>query len=152
MGIFENLKGIGNIERFEPKTSDFNISDLKNPLEKSEKLSKKQFKKQSELLEFLKETTLQQSVTAEKQSKNNLWMTILALIFAFISIMPIVEKWIFQDETKTLYQNIYELEKQISSESKHNLEMYKNLLDLQNQVKILEKQNEQMKPKKPLKK
>jgi cell division protein FtsL len=78
-------------------------------------------------------------------------MTILALIFAFISIMPTVEKWIFPNETKTLYQNIYELEKQISSESKRNLEMYKNLLDVQNQVKTLEKQNEQLKPKKPLK-
>ena len=153
MGIFDHLKltGIGQLKKIEPPKSDFGSFEFKNPLEKTEKLSKKQFKKQSELLEFLKETTIRQSETAEKQIRNNFWMTGLALIFAFISITPIIEKLILPDESKKLYQNIYELEKRISLESKDNVAMYKNLLILESQVKILEKQNKKLKEKKTLK-
>lgn len=142
----------GNLKPPKLEIPNTDFSNLTKHIISPIELAEKQVEKQNEILEFLKNITIEQSKTAEKQSKNTLWMTILALVFAGISIIPIIEKWIAPDETKTLYQNIYELEKKVSSESTRNLEMYKSLLYLENQVKTLEKQNEQLKSKKPLKK
>ncbi len=144
--------GMGSSD-FSEKYSDFeDILNIESPLKKGDKLAKKQLNKLTNLLEFLRDTTIEQSNTAKKQSRNNLYMTVLALVFAFISIIPIVKEWIYPDESKKLYQNIFELQKQVSSESTRNLEMYRNLLDLENQVKNLEKQNELLLKNKSLKK
>jgi hypothetical protein len=59
----------------------------------------------NEMLEFQKETAKKQfqiaelqSKNADKQHRNNVVLTILALIFAFISIVPVLREWISPDK------------------------------------------------------
>ena len=144
--LSENLEYLKNISspNLHKNSIDRNaigaMKNLEDVIQRPHESAEKQLNKQDEILEFLKNVTIEQSKTAEKQRKNNIWMTALALIFAFISIIPVLKELILPNETKTLYQNISELEQKLSSESERNLEMYKNLLDLENQVKNLEKE------------
>jgi len=83
----------------------------------------------NEMFEFQKETVKKQfeiaelqSKNADKQNRNNIVLTILALIFAFISIVPILREWKTPDkrdsERELLIHNqskiISTLEKRIS--------------------------------------
>ena len=66
-------------------------------------------------------------------------MTILALVFAFISIIPVLREYIPIFETKNLDRDVYELKNKVLSLSNTNLE---------NQVRILKVENELLKAKK----
>ena len=95
--------------------------------------------KTNKTIEELKETIVQQGISAEKQTKNNTRLTYLALIFAFISIVPVLREYIPIFETKNLDRDIYELKNKVLSLSNTNLE---------NQVRILKVENELLKAKK----
>jgi len=99
-----------------------------------------------DILDFLKESGIKQfelaelqSKNAEKQFRNNRKLTILALIFAFISIVPVLREYIPIFETKNPYRDVYELKNKVLSLSNTNLE---------NQVRILKLENELLKSKK----
>jgi hypothetical protein len=95
--------------------------------------------KTNKTIEELKETIVQQGISAEKQTKNNTRLTYLALIFAFISIVPVLREYIPIFETKNLDRDVYELKNKVLSLSNTNLE---------NQVRILKVENELLKAKK----
>lgn len=95
--------------------------------------------KTNKTIEELKETIVQQGISAEKQTKNNTRLTYLALIFAFISIVPVLREYIPIFETKNFDRDIYELKNKVLSLSNTNLE---------NQVRILKVENELLKAKK----
>lgn len=99
-----------------------------------------------DILDFLKESGIKQyelaelqSKNADKQFRNNKKLTILALVFAFISIVPVLREYIPIFETKNLDRDVYELKNKVLSLSNTNLE---------NQVKILKAENELLKAKK----
>jgi len=103
-------------------------------------------KTQTEILEFLKESGIKQfklaelqSINADKQFRNNTKLTLLALVFAFISIVPVLREYIPIFETKNLDRDVYELKNKVLSLSNTNLE---------NQVRILKVENELLKTKK----
>ncbi len=95
--------------------------------------------KTNKTIEELKETIVQQGISADKQTKNNTRLTYLALIFAFISIVPVLREYIPIFETKNHDRDIYELKNKVLSLSNTNLE---------NQVRILKVENELLKAKK----
>lgn len=144
-----DLSALKNFNFNIPKSPkiDFPNIDLSDKIVSHEELAERQIEKQNEILEFLKTVTIEQAKTAEKQSKNTFWMTILALVFAFISIVPIFKEWISPNQTKNLYQNISELENKLLLETKTTSELSIRLLDLQNQVQTLEKQNVELSKK-----
>lgn len=74
-----------------------------------------------------------QSETAEKQFKNNRYLTLLALIFAFISIVPILREYIPIFAPKNPDRDKYELQNKVLLQSNTILE---------NQIEVLKKQNE----------
>jgi hypothetical protein len=80
-----------------------------------------------------------QSKNAEKQFRNNRKLTILALIFAFISIVPVLKEYIPIFETKKNDRDIYELKNKV---------LYLSNTNLENQVRILKVENELLKSKK----
>ena len=99
-----------------------------------------------DILDFLKESGIKQyelaelqSKNADKQFRNNKKLTILALVFAFISIVPVLREYIPIFETKNLVRDVYELKNKVLSLSNTNLE---------NQVRILKVENELLKAKK----
>lgn len=99
-----------------------------------------------DILDFLKESGIKQyelaelqSKNADKQFRNNKKLTILALVFAFISIVPVLREYIPIFETKNLDRDVYELKNKVLSLSNTNLE---------NQVRILKMENELLKAKK----
>ena len=99
-----------------------------------------------DILNFLKESGIKQfelaelqSKNADKQFRNNTKLTILALVFAFISIIPVLREYIPIFETKNLDRDVYELKNKVLSLSNTNLE---------NQVRILKVENEILKAKK----
>jgi hypothetical protein len=107
---------------------------------------KPELRTQEDILEFLKESGIKQfelaelqSEIANKQFKNNRNLTFLALIFAFISIVPVLREYIPIFETKNHDRDIYELKNKVLSLSNTNLE---------NQVRILKVENELLKSKK----
>ncbi|AUC20625.1 hypothetical protein BTO15_00175 [Polaribacter sejongensis] len=121
-------------------------------------LSKKQIEKQDEILELLKDVTLKQSKTAKKQSKfskiqffANLFLAITTLIIGIFALKP---EFSDQNNTeyKTLSGQILKSEKTILKQAILISELSNNLLYLQNRVQTLEKQNELLSTKKPLKK
>jgi hypothetical protein len=100
----------------------------------------------ADILDFLKESGIKQlelaelqSKNADKQFRNNRKLTVLALIFAFISIVPVLREYIPIFETKNNDRAIYELKNKVLSLSNTNLE---------NQVRILKVENELLKAKK----
>lgn len=101
---------------------------------------------QKETLDFLQENSIKQfelaelqSKIADKQTKSNTRLTYLALVFAFISIVPVLREYIPIFETKNNDRDIYELKNKVLSLSNTNLE---------NQVRILKVENELLKAKK----
>jgi hypothetical protein len=99
-----------------------------------------------DILDFLKESGIKQfelaelqSKNADKQFRNNRKLTVLALVFAFISIVPVLREYIPIFETKNYDRDVYELKNKVLSLSNTNLE---------NQVRILKLENEIMKAKK----
>ena len=125
------------------KLNTANISPSINPNLQS--LFKDPELTQKEILNFLKESNQKQfevaelqSKTAEKQFINNKRLTIIALIFAFISIIPIILENIPIFQTKKSVENRYELENKILFQSNAILENQVKILKLQNDI-ILEK-------------
>ena len=92
----------------------------------------------AEYIEELKETIVQQGISADKQTKSNTRLTYLALVFAFISIVPVLREYIPIFETKNHDRDVYELKNKVLSLSNTNLE---------NQVRILKMENELLKAK-----
>jgi hypothetical protein len=93
-----------------------------------------------DILDFLKESGLKQfqlaeiqSENAEKQFRNTQKLTVLALVFAFISIIPVLVQFAPTNQTKNISENKYELENKLLLQSNTILE---------NQVKILKAQND----------
>jgi hypothetical protein len=96
--------------------------------------------KQNEILEFLRNVTIEQSKISRKQYLANLLLTITTIIIGVIAIIPV-----FTDqnntEYKTLYEHTLELEKEKLRQDLTISELSKNLVDLQNQVQTLEKKS-----------
>jgi hypothetical protein len=99
-----------------------------------------------DILDFLKESGIKQfelaelqSKNADKQFRNSTKLTILALIFAFISIVPVLREYIPIFETKNLDRDVYELKNKV---------LYLSNTNLANQVRILKVENELLKSKK----
>ena len=95
--------------------------------------------KTNKTIEELKEKIVQQGISADKQTKSNTRLTYLALVFAFISIMPVLREYIPIIAPKNHDRDIYELKNKVLSLSNTNLE---------NQVRILKVENELLKAKK----
>ena len=90
----------------------------------------------NEMFEFQKETVKKQfeiaelqSKNADKQHRNNIVLTILALIFAFISIVPILREW------KTPDKRDSERELLIHNQSKIISTLEKRITELEKKVK-----------------
>lgn len=99
-----------------------------------------------DILDFLKESGIKQfelaelqSKNADKQFRNNKKLTILALVFAFISIVPVLREYIPIFETKKNDRDVYELKNKV---------LYLSNTNLENQVRILKVENELLKTKK----
>lgn len=123
-----------------PKPPTFNLLDT-NDLN---------FTTTKEILDFLKESGIKQfelaelqSKNADKQFRNNRILTVLALVFAFISIIPVLGEYIPIFDTKKIDRDIYELENKVLLQSNTILE---------NQVRILKVENELLKTKKTFEK
>ena len=124
--IFENIASFKNHEPIYPTfnltTEDLNLTTTQD------------------ILDFLKESGLKQyqlaeiqSENAEKQFRNTQKLTVLALVFAFISIIPVIVQFAPTNQTKNISENRYELENKLLLQSNTILE---------NQVKILKAQND----------
>ena len=95
--------------------------------------------KTNKTIEELKEIIIEQGITADKQANTIVRMTILALVFAFISIVPVLREYIHKITPKNNDRDIYELKSKVLFLSNTNLE---------NQVRILKVENEMLKEKK----
>ena len=95
--------------------------------------------KTNKTIEELKEIIIEQGITADKQANTIMRMTILALVFAFISIVPVLREYIPIIAPKNHDRDIYELKSKVLFLSNTNLE---------NQVRILKVENEMLKEKK----
>lgn len=124
--IFEN---IANFKKYEYPYPTFNLTTEDLNLTTTQ-----------DILDFLKESGLKQfqlaelqSENAEKQFRNTQKLTVLALVFAFISIIPVIVQFAPTNQTKNISENKYELENKLLLQSNTILE---------NQVKILKSQND----------
>lgn len=104
-----------------------------------EELAERQIKKQNEILEFLKNVTLEQSQTANKQFRVSKRLTYLALIFAFISVIPIFNQLIFTDKENVLNERILELEQNNVEKSNTISELSFELLNLKEEIQEIKK-------------
>ena len=95
--------------------------------------------KTNKTIEELKEIIIEQGITADKQANTIMRMTILALVFAFISIVPVLREYIPIIAPKNHDRDIYELKSKVLFLSNTNLE---------NQERILKVENEMLKEKK----
>lgn len=102
-------------------------------------LSENPVHKTNKTIEELKEIIVQQNISADKQAIINKRLTYLALVFAFISIVPILREYIPIFQPKKDGRDIYELENKVLSKSNTILE---------NQARILKVENELLKAKK----
>ena len=112
-----------------------------------EELTNKQIDKQNEILEFLKLVTIEQSKTSKRQSNNTdkqfkttVALMIITIIIGVFSLKPVFFNQ-SNTEYKTLYEHTIELEKTILKQDLTISQLSNNLLDLQSQVQTLEKQN-----------
>jgi sulfatase maturation enzyme AslB (radical SAM superfamily) len=124
--IFEN---IASFKKYEPTYPTFNLFTEDLNLTTTQ-----------DILDFLKKSGLKQLQLAEMQSKNTekqfrntQKLTALALLFAFISIIPVISQFVPTNQTKKISENKYELENKLLLQSNTILE---------NQVKILKAQND----------
>lgn len=122
--IMKNLRNMPNIAMKE-------APELITPINPAHKTNK--------TIEELKDIIVEQGITADKQANTIMRMTILALVFAFISIVPVLREYIPIFETKNHDRDIYELKNKVLSLSNTNLE---------NQVRLLKVENELLKAKK----
>jgi len=99
--------------------------------------------KTNKTIEELKEIIVQQSIGNDKQAIVNKRLTYLALVFAFISIVPVIREYIPIFQPKKDGRDIYELENKVLLQSNTILE---------NQVRILKVENELLKTKKTFEK
>jgi hypothetical protein len=130
----------GNIGKFMDSTIMKNIENMPNMNDVPKLvIAENPVHKTNKTIEELKETIVQQGISADKQTKNNTRLTYLALVFAFISIVPVLREYIPIFETKNNDRDIYELKNKVLSLSNTNLE---------NQVRILKMENELLKAKK----
>lgn len=125
--IMENpiMRNLSNISKMS-ETPKLIIAE--NPVHKTNKT-----------IEELKEIIVQQNISADKQAIINKRLTYLALVFAFISIVPILREYIPIFQPKKDSRDIYKLENKVLSQSNTILE---------NQVRILKVENELLKAKK----
>jgi len=130
--IFEN---IANFKKYKPTYPTFNLTTEDLNLTTTQ-----------DILDFLKESGLKQfqlaeiqSKNAEKQFRNTQKLTILALVFAFISIVPVIREFLPTFQSKNNDRDIYELKNKV---------LYQSNTILENQVRILKVENEIMKSKK----
>ncbi|WP_291098170.1 MULTISPECIES: hypothetical protein [unclassified Flavobacterium] len=114
-----------------------NLPKVTPPLETI--ISENPVHKTNKTIEELKDIIVQQGITADKQANSIMWLTYLALVFAFISITPILREYIPIIAPKNHDRDIYELKNKVLSLSNTNLE---------NQVRILKVENELLKAKK----
>ena len=118
---------------------------MKNILEMQSKpipkliISENPVHKTNKTIDELKAIIVEQGISADKQSKNTARLTYLALVFAFISIVPILREYIPIFQPKKDGRDIYELENKVLLQSNTILE---------NQVRILKVENELLKAKK----
>ena len=127
-----------NIDRFMESSIMKNIRNMPNfsNIEKIPELTipVNPVHKTNKTIEELKDIIVEQGITADKQAKNTKWLTILALVFAFIPIIqPIVIEYIPIIAPKNNDRDIYELKNKVLLISNINLE---------NQVRILKTENE----------
>ncbi len=101
--------------------------------------------KTNKTIEELKEIIVEQGITADKQAKTIMRMTILALVFAFISIVPVLREYIPIIAPKNHDRDIYELKSKVLSLSNTNLENQVNILKTENE--LLNVKNELLKAK-----
>ena len=101
--------------------------------------------KTNKTIEELKEIIIEQGITADKQANTIMRMTILALVFAFISIMPVLREYIPIIAPKNHDRDIYELKSKVLSLSNTNLENQVNILKTENE--LLNIKNEILKAK-----
>lgn len=99
--------------------------------------------KTNKTIEELKDIIVEQLSATEKQAKNTKRLTYLALVFAFISIVPVIREYIPIFQPKKDDRDIYELENKVLLQSNTTLE---------NQVRILKVENELLKTKKTFEK
>jgi len=119
------------------KLPDLDISPMTGV--SHEELTERQIQKQNEILEFLRNVTIEQSKSSRIQFLANLCLAITTIIIGIIAIIRV-----FADqnntEYKTLYEHTLELEKEKLKQDLTISELSNNLLYLQNKVKTLEKQ------------
>lgn len=124
--LFSEKSFMKNLPEFNNK--EYPIINIENPVHETNKT-----------IEELKEIIIQQSINNDKQAIVNKRLTYLALVFAFISIVPVLREYIPIFQPKKDGRDIYELENKVLSQSNNILE---------NQVRILKVENELMKAKK----
>ncbi len=118
-----------NIPKFDfPKLNPELTLDLRDP----DEITK-------EILEFLRQTTIEQSKTSIRQFRANLLLTISTIIIGVIALTPL-----FTDQNKT-HNNIHneQISKLIKLQEQNTIlisELSSNLNDLNHQVQTLEKQ------------
>ncbi|MDI6047256.1 hypothetical protein [Flavobacterium yafengii] len=95
--------------------------------------------KTNDTIAELKEVIIQQGIIADKQAISIKRLTYLALVFAFISITPIVKEYIPIIAPKNYERDLYELKNKVLSISNAILEK---------QVRMLKVEKEQLKSKK----
>ena len=131
--ISSNIQAGMGSSNFSDRISD-ELPEFKSPLKKSEKLSKKQLKKQSDLLEF----SIQQGETADIQFKTSRNLIIASL---FIMLFQIFYGFWTNSESNTKQNNLTTIIELQSKQSETISRMSLSLLDLQNQVRTLEQEN-----------
>ena len=129
------------------KFPNFNTTVRSNP--PSFEIAGMEILTHNEMLEFQKETAKKQfqiaelqSKNADKQHRNNIVLTILALVFAFISIVPVLREWISPDK------NEQERELLIINQSKVISNLEKRIIQLERKVqeKVPTKNQDNTKP------
>lgn len=105
--------------------------------------------KTNKTIEELKETIVQQGISAGKQTKNNTRLTYLALVFAFISIVPVLIEYIPIISPKNHDSDIYELKNKVLSLSNTNLEHQVRILKVENELLKSKKMTDEKEKKKP---
>ena len=95
--------------------------------------------KTNKTIEELKDIIVEQGITADKQANNTKWLTFLALVLAFISIIPVLREYIPILLPKNQNRDIYELKEKVLLISNTNHE---------NEIRLLKVENELLKSKK----
>ncbi|MBI6118870.1 hypothetical protein [Salegentibacter maritimus] len=132
---FENLK-FPKIEVPEIGFPNYTPEDIVS----QEELTEKQIEKQNEILDFLKNVTVEQSQTAHKQYITSKKLTYLALIFAFISIVPVLREWLLPENK--LNNRIIQLENSNAEKANTIAKLSTQLINLNDKINTLKLSND----------